>query len=64
METFIKGMSDAYNILSEDEMDCILGGAIDCKRKYIEGNVECHKRYFNDEQGIIICEKNYKLEPH
>ncbi len=61
METFIKGMSDAYNILSEDEMDCILGGAIDCKRKYIEGNVECHKRYIADDDGIIICKKKYKL---
>ena len=40
-----QGFSDDIDILSENEMDEITGGDVDCKRKYVKGHVECHKRY-------------------
>ena len=40
-----QGFSDDTDILSENEMDEITGGDVDCKKKYVKGHVECHKRY-------------------
>lgn len=40
-----QGFSDDIDILSENEMDEITGGDVDCKKKYVKGHVECHKRY-------------------
>lgn len=40
-----QGFSDDIDILYENEMDEITGGDVDCKKKYVKGHVECHKRY-------------------
>ncbi len=61
MKILQEGNTDNFEILSGTEMGFILGGAVDCKHKYINGNVECHKRYTDDDNGNITCMRNYVL---
>lgn len=61
MEILQEGKKNDIEILSDTEMDFILGGAVDCKHKYINGNVECHKRYTDDDKGHITCLHKYSL---
>ncbi len=47
-----KGMSDKINILDELEMDAVLGGYVECKKKYTEyddGTVSCGCGYEYEE---------------
>lgn len=50
--------NSCFDILAPNEMDSIMGGDVDCKRKYIEGNIECHKRY-TQVGSTILCKKKY-----
>lgn len=53
------GFADDINILNADEMDEIMGGDVDCKRKFVESHVECHQRY-TEVDGKFTCKKNFK----
>lgn len=58
LEILSDGFADDINVLSENEMDEIIGGDVDCKKKYAEGHVECHQRY-TEKDGYIRCSKNF-----
>ncbi len=59
MEILIEGFDDNVKLLSTDEMDGIIGGDVDCKKKFIEGHVECHRRY-TEKDGLFSCSKNFR----
>ena len=41
-----QGFSDDIDILSENEMDEITGGDVDCKKKYVKGShFNCSRKF-------------------
>lgn len=61
MELLNAGMSDTIDILKLDEMDDIIGGDVDCKKKYAKDGISCHSRYIQRENNIR-CKRRFETK--
>lgn len=52
------GMSDSVDILSVDDMSLVVGGDVECKKKYKKGGSKCKKRYLQT-STVVCCGKGY-----
>lgn len=57
-ELISSGMDDAVDMLSLDEMDNIIGGDVDCKKKYEKNGIRCQIRYIQT-PTTVKCKKKY-----
>lgn len=59
LRVLLNGFADEISVLSYDDLDQIVGGDVDCKKKFVDGHVECHRRY-KEKNGFFTCSKDYK----
>ena len=57
-EMITKGVADTVDMLSLDEMDDIIGGDVDCKKRYAKNGVKCKVGYTQNPTELK-CKKKF-----